>query len=490
MSTNIVVHGHFYQPPRENPSTGTIDAQPDAAPFHDWNERVHAESYRPNTRASIFDGEQGRVVNNFEKLSFNVGPTLLAWMQDADRETYDAILEADRRASERTGHGNAIAQAFHHSILPLAPRRDVRTEIRWGLTDFEHRFGRRSHGLWLPETAASNDVLDVLIEEEVGFTILSPHQAALWRESNEGWIRREQHPLDTGVGHLYRHSDGSGRSLALFFYDADIARAIAFERAGSSAERFLDLFTSRSIADDRLVHTATDGETYGHHHKFSELGLAYALFVEAERRDMIVTNYSNWLESHPPTREARLVDKGSSWSCAHGVERWRGDCGCHTGGEEGWTQAWRGPLRRAFELVRDAADALFEEAGHEELGDPWGARDRYVRVVIGSQEPAEFLEAEGARDHERAAQLLDLQRNNLAMFTSCGWFFNDCGGIETQQVLHYAARALQLIQELGAQAPLGDFVNALARARSNDPAIGSAADIFFSLAARGLREEF
>jgi len=479
------VHAHFYQPPREDPWTGEIPEQPSAAPSHDWNERVHAESYRPNAFARIPSDDGERVANNFERLSFNVGPTLLSWMEKADPETYGRILEADRISREALGHGNAIAQAFHHTILPLSPLREVRTQVRWGLADFRHRFGREAEGMWLPETAANDDVLSVLIDEGLRFTILAPSQARRWRETDGTW---QTPPVDTGSPHRYLHRDGSGRELALFFYEGEIAKAIAFEGAGKDASRFLDLFEAKMTdSPGRLIHAATDGETYGHHQVFSDLGLAYALFVEADRRDIGPTNLAAFLAEHPPTREADIVGgEGSSWSCAHGVGRWYRDCGCSTGGEPGWNQAWRTPLREALDLLKDVADEAFERLGGELLTDPWAARDGYVDVVIGVRTADELVADFQSRpldkgQRDRARQLLKLQQHAMAMYTSCGWFFNDIGGIETVQVLTYAAAAIELLRELGQPFPEREFIGILEQARSNDPEIGTGADVFLRI---------
>lgn len=479
----IAVHAHFYQPPREDPWTGEIPEQPSAAPAHDWNERVHVESYRPNAFSQIPTETGEETVNNFERLSFNVGPTLLGWMEGADPETYARIVEADRASIQRLGHGNAIAQAFHHTILPLSPLRDVRTQVRWGVADFRHRFRREPEGMWLPETAADDDVLEVLIEEGIGFTILAPNQAGYIRDEEETWIPAQELGLDTTIPYRYMHRDGSKRSLALFFYDGAISRAIAFERAGESGEGFMDLFEQKT-AEGQLVHAATDGETYGHHHTFSELGLSYALFVEAPRRAIEVTNYARFLEDFPPETEVRLVPgEGTSWSCAHGVGRWKEDCGCSTGGGEGWNQKWRGPLRQALEVVRDAADEAYERLGASLFADPWAARDQYVDVVIGATGLSEFLSrvASGPLsddESELARDLLELQRNSLSMFTSCGWFFNDVGGIETVQVLRYAARTLDLMESLEQPGPRDRFLALLNEAHSNDASVGTGADVF------------
>lgn len=481
MAVRIVVHGHFYQPPRENPWTGLIDPQPDAAPFSDWNERVHAEAYGPNSRVTITTDGGDIDVNNFERISFDVGPTLMAWLEGAQPDTYARILEADAASARRLGHGNAIAQAYHHTILPLATVRDIRTQVRWGLADFRHRFGRRAEGMWLPETAVNEAALAVMIEEGVTFTILAPHQARLWCDLEGGWHDARVEPPDTQVPYRFTHPDGSGRWIAIFFYDAELARGIAFGDLASSAERFIDAFAGRS--GNGIVHAAADGETFGHHQKFSDLGLAYSLFVEAERRGLEVTNYGAFLDDTPPEREVRIsAGEGSSWSCPHGVGRWMRDCGCSTYGPEGWNQEWRAPLRAGFEVIRWAADETYERWASGIFVDPWGARDRYVDVVIGREELGAFLEGETAgladrKTLKRAGLLLELQRNAMQMFTSCGWFFYDVSRIESVQVLRYAARTLELMEELGLTLPEDAYMPLLAEAASNDPSEGTAASI-------------
>jgi alpha-amylase/alpha-mannosidase (GH57 family) len=486
--TQIIVHGHFYQPPRENPWTGAIDPQPDATPFRDWNERVYAECYEPNAFVRMDSPSGDVVVNNFESMSFNVGPTLLDWIKKTHTETYDRIIEADAISLARRGHGNAIAQAYHHTILPLSPPRDVRTQIAWGIADFRHHFGRTPEGMWLPETAANDDVLDALIEAGVGFTILAPWQAANWRADDDGdWLDSREHPIDTRVAYTYRARRLRERSIALFFYDADIARAIAFESGVSSAETFAEMFARKSGPRGTVVHAATDGETYGHHVKFSELGLAYGLLAEAPKRGLEPTNYAAWLADNPPRHEVRVSEgEGTSWSCAHGVGRWKRNCGCSTGGGEGWNQIWRAPLRSALEIVRDAADDAFGRIGRTLLKDPWGARDRYIHVVLGESSPEDFVKSEAVRslpveDVDRAIHLLEMQRFSMSMFTSCAWFFNDLAGIETVQIMRYAARVLEMLIEAGQHAPVDAFLSALAIAHSNDPEKGSGVNIFLGL---------
>jgi alpha-amylase/alpha-mannosidase (GH57 family) len=484
----LIVHGHFYQPPRENPWTDEIPHQKSAAPFHDWNERVHAECYRPSAFADIVTSEGEAIVNNYERISFNVGPTLMQWLQKEHPATYARIVDADRASARRLGHGNAIAQAFHHSILPLAHPRDARTEIRWGIADFRHRFGRDPEGIWLPETAINDTVAQILIEEGVGFTIVAPHQIAAWRDQGR-WIGTAEAAIDTRLPHRYPHPDGSGRFLTLFVYDSGIAHAIAFANATASAEAFIDMFTAGSDSHDQVIHAATDGETYGHHQKFGDVGLAYALFNEAEKRTVEVTNYAAFLTEHPPRGEVQLVPgEGTSWSCSHGVGRWKADCGCSTRAELGWNQRWRAPLREALEVVRDAADEVYERLGTRLLADPWAARDRYVDVVVRATPLPEFLQREaGGRltdsDIGTASKLLELGRSALAMFTSCGWFFADLADIETMQIMRYAARTLELMRELDEPTPETDFLATLAKARSNDPDRGDGAEIFKSASA-------
>lgn len=482
----MVFHGHFYQPPRANPWTGEIQAQPSAGPFRDWNARIHAECYHPNAFAHIPTERGDLLVNNFERMSFNVGPTLMTWLERQRPETYWRILDADRRSADRLGHGNAIAQAYHHTILPLSSERDVRTQVRWGLGDFRARFGRESEGIWLPETAASTSVLDILIEEGIAFTILAPWQAGTVKDHSGGW-----RPCSSDAGDMQRplrhvHSDGRGRDLALFFYDGDLAHSIAFNNAASSAEKLVDMFSDRGAGPGDIVHVATDGETYGHHWRFADLGLAYALFGEAPARGVIPTNYAAHLEANPPETEVRVLDGGSSWSCSHGIERWRSDCGCATGSRPGWNQTWRGPLRTALELVRVAADEAFEDIGAKTFRDPWSARDHYIDVLTGRRSLEELLaeEGTGGARPETAATLMDLQGSAMSMFTSCAWFFADISGIETVQIMSYAERTLQLLEGVGASSPRDAFLDRLGEAHSNVPDKGTGADVHRAMVAR------
>jgi alpha-amylase/alpha-mannosidase (GH57 family) len=457
MPTALIIHGHFYQPPRENPWTGAVDQEPGAAPFHDWNERIHAECYAPN-------------VVNYPLISFNFGPTLLSWLESHHEDTHQQILSADREsAAARGGHGNAIAQAYGHAILPLCNERDRLTQVVWGLADFRYRFGRAAEALWLPETAANDEVLALLIEQGMRYVILAPSQG--------------KGVVDTSKPYLFRHRDGSGRSLAVFFYNGRLARAIAFERALASSRGLVEKFVAAASGD--LVNVATDGETYGHHFKFGDLCLTHALTVEAKSAGFWITNYGEYLDRHPPETEVEIDNgpggEGSSWSCVHGVGRWSRDCGCHTGGEPGWSQSWRKPLRAALNFLRDDAAAKFEQSGL--LRDPWAARNDYIKVILDNEhERAEFLHQHAnSFGDSRVWDLLEMQRSALLMFTSCGWFFSDLAGIETIQVLRYAARVIDLMNELSLDPPQKEFLAMLAEAKSNRPEKGNGSDLLISV---------
>ena len=499
MTTSLVIHGHFYQPPRENPWTGHVEREPSAHPYHDWNERIHRECYRPNGYARVVDayGRLERIVNNYANLSFNFGPTLLSWLESRHPETYARILEADRESLRRRGgHGNAIAQGYHHAILPLCNERDRRTQIRWGVSDFRQRFGREPESLWLPETACNDATLDALIEEGLKYVILSPHQAERVRplsdarsrtSGDEGWRSVGQGTVDSSAPYAYFHRDGSGRQLAVFFYDGQVAKGVAFDGLLASSHVLLERI-ERAAGGGPLVNVATDGESYGHHYRWGDRCIAYALEVEAERRGLRVTNYGEFLASHPPEWEVEVKagpgGEGTAWSCSHGLGRWARDCGCHAGSKEGWTQMWRAPLRAALDLLRDDAAEKFETAGGDFFRDPWAARDDYVELLISPEASREqFLRRHSSRtlredERVRALMLLEMQRYAMGMYTSCGWFFNDVSGIETVQVLRYAGRVLDLLDELRLDAPRARFLEVLAEARSNLAGEGSGADVF------------
>ncbi|MEY2433809.1 MAG: hypothetical protein QOC92_3534, partial [Acidimicrobiaceae bacterium] len=466
----LVIHGHFYQPPRENPWTEEVAAEPSAAPFHDWNERITAECYRPNGWARVLD-EHGLVtdiVNNYAHLSFNIGPTLMSWLETHAVDVYDRILDADR------DRGGAMAQAYNHLILPLAGERDVRTQVRWGMADFEHRFGRRATGLWLPETAVNDNVLRVLVEEGVRFTILAPNQAVAVRPldaADEEWIDVSDGSVSTGPPHRWFHPDDRDRYLDLVFYDGPISHDLAFGLTGLSSQELVRRVVD-AAADGTPVVVATDGETFGHHHKFADRALAYAFTHEASRAGVRVLNTATLVDEVPPTHEVRIRE--SAWSCAHGVRRWMDDCGCSTGGAPDWNQAWRAPLRAALDVLSDHGRAVFERRGWQVLRDPWAARDAYIDVILGRRSIDEFLdEHRGDQpDDVVALTLLEAQRHSQLMYTSCGWFFNDLAGIETVQVLRYAARLIDLLGEIDEHPPVEQFLDQLSKAHSNDPEEG------------------
>jgi len=476
----VAIHGHFYQPPRENPWLEAVETQDSAAPWHDWNERITAECYAPNAASRILDARDRilEIVNNYASISFNFGPTLLSWMQVAAPETYEAILAADR-----VRH-SAIAQAYNHIILPLANERDQRTQVRWGIRDFESRFGRKPLGMWLPETAVDVDSLEALAAEDIRFTILEPHQASRYRAiGDDEWLS-----VNGGLDptRAYRCNLPSGRFIDIFFYDGPISRAVAFDKLLARGEYFAHRLVG-AFNDQRehaqLVNIATDGETYGHHHRFGEMALAYALHYIEDRKLASITNYGAYLAAYPPELEVEIAE-GTSWSCAHGVERWRSNCGCSTGGGAGWSQQWRGPLRDALDWLRDCAAALFETEGKDVLRDPWRARDAYIDVVLDRSESTlhDFLRHHAFNGVEipRVMRLLEMQRNAMLMYTSCGWFFNEISGIETVQVLNYAARVVQLAQQVSGKDLEPEFMTRLSPAQSNLRDKGTARDIYLN----------
>ncbi|MGD9937606.1 MAG: DUF3536 domain-containing protein [Methanoregulaceae archaeon] len=473
----VCIHGHFYQPPREDPWLEQVALQPTAAPFLDWNERVTAECYRPFTAARLLvpDGRVESVANLYSRISFNIGPTLFSWLERHAPDVCAAVLEADAACLARCGHGAAIAQGYHHAILPLADRRDCETEVAWGVRDFEVRFGRPPEGFWLPEMGVDVSTLETLAAHDIRFTVLAPQQAARVRVPGGDW--RVVDPLSLDLNRPYACPLPSGRSIAVFFSNAGVAHDLAFGDLLSNGDRFADrLLASFTPVDrDQLVSVALDGETFGHHQTFGEMGLARALRDLDARADLRVTVFGEFLDQHPPALEVDIREP-TSWSCAHGVERWRADCGCASGLHPGWSQAWRSPLRAALEALRDTLRPAFEAEGALLFHDPWAARSSsvdLVRDLSGAAREA-FFARHAARplspDEERRALLhLELQRHLLMSFTSCGWFFDDIAGLEPVQVLRYAARACQLARLLGLPDPEPALVAALAGARGNTP---------------------
>jgi alpha-amylase/alpha-mannosidase (GH57 family) len=478
MMRYLCVHGHFYQPPRENPFLEAIELQDSAYPYHDWNERVASECYAPNATSRILDGEQRivQLVNNYARISFNFGPTLLSWIEQKTPNIYDALCEADKSSRERySGHGSAIAQAYNHMIMPLANYRDKTTQVKWGIRDFEYRFGRLPEGMWLPETAVDTETLDVLAANGIKFTILAPRQAKRIRKrGSRSWQDVSGDRVDPSRAYLVQLP--SKRTISVFFYDGPISQGVAFERLLDNGQRFADRLVS-GFSDARqwpqLVHIATDGESYGHHHRFGEMALSYALHHIETNKLAQITNYGEFLERHPADHFVEIVNN-SSWSCVHGVERWRTNCGCNSGGHAGWNQEWRAPLRAALDWLRDELTPLYEQKAGPLLKDAWVARDEYAHVVLNRAEESvrSFLGNHATHplsDEEQVAalKLLEMQRHAMLMYTSCGWFFDELSGLETVQVMQYAGRAIRLAQDFGASGMEAGFTERLAAAKSN-----------------------
>jgi alpha-amylase/alpha-mannosidase (GH57 family) len=489
MERYVCIHGHFYQPPRENPWLEEVELQDSAYPYHDWNDRISAECYGPNGTARILDSE-GRIaklINNYAWMSFNFGPTLLTWLKKHKPMHYEKVLEADRESGARfRGHGSAMAQVYNHMILPLANAADKRTQIIWGIKDFEYRFGRKPEGMWLSETAVDLESLDILAEQGIKFTILAPNQASRVRPiGGSDWSDVSGSRIDPTT--VYKAALPSGRNIALFFYDGPISQAVAFSdllsNGASFANRLIGAF-SANRSWPQLVHITTDGESYGHHHRHGEMALAYALHLIDSDVTVQLTNYGEFLENHPPTHEVEVFGN-SSWSCAHGVERWRSDCGCRAGGRPDWNQGWRRPLRRALDWLQDTLAPAYKRVAGSLVKDPWQARNDYIDVILerSPERVDEFLKKHAIRildASERVAvlKLMELQRHAMLMYTSCGWFFDELSGIETVQVIEYAGRAIQLAHDLLAGDYQTRFLELLELAKSNLPEHGDGRKIY------------
>ncbi len=484
----LCIHCHFYQPPRENPWLEQIELQDSAYPYHDWNERISAECYGPNLAARILDDQQRitRIVNNYSRISFNFGPTLLSWAAEHDSEMYRGIVEADRRSQKQfSGHGSAMAQAYNHIIMPLANSRDKRTQIRWGIQDFVSRFGRPPEGMWLPETAVDDESLNLMAEAGMSFAILAPHQAKAIRPLSGGdWEDVTNSKIDPTRAYLFKAP--GGQSIALFFYDGPISQAVAFEGLLVNGEKFASRLLggfSDARANSQMVHIATDGETYGHHHKHGEMALAYALDYIETKKSARITNYGEFLQLSPPAWEVKIYER-TAWSCVHGVERWRSNCGCNSG-RPGWNQEWRKPLREALDWLRDWVNPRFETVGATLLRDPWAARDAYIQIVLDRHPEVRerfgkehFLRPLDASEQVLIWKLMELQRHAMLMYTSCGWFFDDLSGIETVQVIQYAGRVVQLAEQLFTESIETQFLERLALAKSNLSEYGNGADVY------------
>jgi len=481
----ICIHGHFYQPPRENAWLEVIELQDSAHPYHDWNERITAECYEPNATSRILgeDNVIKNIINNYSRISFNFGPTLLSWMEAYAEETYTAILEADKQSMTNFGgHGSAVAQVYNHIIMPLANRRDKETQIRWGIRDFESRFKRKPEGMWLAETAVDIETLELLAEHDIKFTILAPRQAKAVRKIGaKEWTEVNDNTINTRKA--YQCNLPSGDSIALFFYDGDISQGIAFNGLLNDGKRFADrLLHSLDYSDSesQLVHVATDGETYGHHHKHGEMALAFCLdYIEKDDR-VNLTNYAQFLSLYPPLDEAQIIEN-SSWSCVHGVERWRSNCGCNSG-KPGFHQLWREPLRDALDWLKERVSEIFDREAVKVLKDPWEARNEYISVVLKRNDDnvKRFL-----KDHAQAnahpnqiLRIMEMQRHAMLMYTSCGWFFDELSGIETTQVMQYACRVIQLANQICNDDMESEFMKRLSAAPSNVPAYETGDEVY------------
>jgi len=491
MERYICVHGHFYQPPRENAWLEYVEWQESAYPYHNWNERVTAECYMPNTSSRILDkdGYIDQIVSNYARMSFDFGPTLLDWMEKSNPDVYRAIIEADRQSRQYfSGHGSALAQAYNHMIMPLANHRDRYSQVVWGIRDFKHRFGREPEGMWLPETAVDLETLDIMAELGIKFTVLAPRQAGrIRRIGARNW--RDVHNASIDPTRAYVVNLPSGRQINIFFYDGPISNAVAFEDVLKSGDAFVKRLTD-AFSEKRnwpqLVHIATDGETYGHHHRFADMALAFALQHIEKDNLAKITNYGEFLEKYPPTQEAEIIEK-TSWSCVHGIDRWWSDCGDTTGSgnHPGWHQEWRTPLRNAFDWLRDNLAPRYEEKACQFLKDPWAARDGYIDVILDrSRENVNIFfgkyAARELNETERitALKLLELQRHAMLMYTSCGWFFDELSRPEPVQVIQYAGRVVQLAQDLFGDSIEEDFLKILEQAKSNIPEQGDGRRIY------------
>ena len=488
----LTIHGHFYQPPRENPWLEAIELQDSALPFHDWNERINKECYNPNSVSKIVDSRNRilDMVNNYEHISYNFGPTLLSWMEKFAPLTYERIIKADIESiSEHNGHGNAIAQVYNHMIMPLANEHDKDTQIKWGIKDFEYRFGRKPEGMWLAETAVDDDTLRLLEENGIKFTILSPYQALkIRKEGDKDWQDVSWGNVDPARSYRYYMKSAPGKYIDLFFYDGAISRSVAFDELLKDGNKFIKRL-KEGVSDLRnypqLVNIATDGESYGHHTKFGDMALAYVLQIKAKDEGFTITNYAEYLDKYRSNYEAD-IKQASSWSCFHGVGRWKEDCGCSTGGHPGWNQKWRKPLRDALDYLRDELIKVFEQEGPKYFNkDVWGVRNNYIAVILdrSSLIVSKFQQENFKKDLSdtekvRAMELLEIQRQAMLMYTSCGWFFSEISGIETVQIMKYAARAMQLAANFSKNDYEKRFLEILSEAKSNIAEYGTGKDIF------------
>ena len=487
----LAIHGHFYQPPRENPWLESIEQQDSALPFHDWNERINAECYNPNSVSKIVNSDNQilNVVNNYEYMSYNFGPTLLSWMEEYAPLAYERVIKADINSRKmHSGHGNAIAQVYNHMIMPLANERDKQTQVKWGIKDFEYRYGRKPEGMWLAETAVDDDTLRVLAENGIKFTILSPYQAqSIRKEGENSWQDVSWGNIDPARSYRYQIKSAPGKFIDLFFYDGAISRSVAFDELLKDGNKFVNRLKD-GISDERnypqLVNIATDGESYGHHTKFGDMALAYAVKLRVKDAGFTVTNYAEYLDKYRSDWEVEIKPV-SSWSCFHGVGRWCDDCGCSTGGHPGWNQKWRKPLRNALDYLRDETISIYNKNAKKYFKDPDEARNNYINVILDrndlsvkSFQDEYFLQGLESEQKVRAMELLEIQRHAMLMYTSCGWFFSEISGIETVQIMKYAARVMQLAKSFTKKDLEEHFLELLDCAKSNINEFGTGKDVY------------
>ncbi|WP_319781252.1 DUF3536 domain-containing protein [Maridesulfovibrio sp.] len=477
----LCIHGHFYQPPREDPWLDMIFPEGSAAPFRHWNERICRESYAPLAwarrmgSAGIFD-----IINCYEWMSFNVGPTLFRWIERSEPELYAKILEGDALSLQRWGHGNAIAQIYHHVIMPLASKLDRDVEVAWAIADFESRFKRKPEGMWLSETACNTETLETLADHGIAFTLLAPRQAeAVAEADSDEWHEVDEHSLNIKEPYLVELP--SGRTISVFFYDGGLSQAIAFEGLLKNGDDFWNRLSGAS--SEGLLSIGTDGETYGHHVEFGEMALAYVLSQAIEGQDGVsLLNYGAYLEQHPPTRKVK-ISEDSSWSCYHGIERWRSDCGCCTGGHPDWNQQWRKPLREGLDAIKVLMDAHYSNYGEKIFKDSRAALIEYGSVLSGILSEDDFFKqhftvSKGSADADLGWKLLSMQKWALSSFASCGWFFDDLARLEPVNNMAFALRAIELSKETGLIGLEEKFLSIAGDARSNEERYGSASDLW------------
>jgi alpha-amylase/alpha-mannosidase (GH57 family) len=488
----LTIHGHFYQPPRENPWLEAIELQDSALPFHDWNERICKECYNPNSVSRIVDNRNRilDIVNNYSYMSFNFGPTLLSWLEEFAPLTYERIIKADiDSVSEHDGHGNAMAQVYNHIIMPLANLHDKETQVIWGIKDFEYRFGRKPEGIWLAETAVDDETLKVLVDNGIKFTVLSPYQALKMKKiSSREWQDVSWGNIDPARSYKYTIKSDPTKSIDLFFYDGAISRSVAFDELLTDGNKFIKRLKDgvSELRDyPQLVNIATDGESYGHHTKFGDMALSYVLKIKAEDEGFKITNYAEYLDKYRSDYEVD-IKQASSWSCFHGVGRWKEDCGCSTGGHPGWNQKWREPLRNALDYLRDELAKVFETEGQKYFNkDVWEVRNCYIDVILDRNfskikkfKKEHFNQDLTEEEEVKGLELLEIQRQTMLMYTSCGWFFSEISGIETVQIMKYAARAMQLAGRFSDINYEEKFLEILSQAKSNIAEFGTGKDIY------------